>query len=141
MTQKKYNALFSQYERGDVLSDKCPSRKVLNHVTSRWGVLVLLALKDEKNHRYSALRRYINGISEKMLAQTLHQLESNGFVLRTVFPVVPPHVEYSLTELGKGVTSRVSDLAEWIEDNIHDIIAASDSEQQAQFMEKLTGKK
>lgn len=140
MVKKSCSELLSQYERGDVLSDKCPSRRVLSHVTSRWGVLVLLALKDGGSHRYSALRRHINGISEKMLAQTLHQLESNGFILRTAFPVVPPHVEYTLTELGKGVTAQVSALAEWIEDNIHDIVAASDSEQQTQFAEELQAK-
>lgn len=123
--QQDAGSLLSQFERGDVLCNKCPSRQVLNHVTSRWGVLVLLALKDGEDHRYSELRRLITGISEKMLAQTLHQLENNGFVLRTAFPVVPPHVEYRLTDLGKEVTARVSELAEWIEDNIHEIIIAS----------------
>lgn len=135
--KKRRSALLSQYDRGNVLSDKCPSRRVLSHVTSRWGVLVLLALRDGDNHRYSALRRQIAGISEKMLAQTLHQLESNGFVLRTAFPVVPPHVEYALTELGQGMAARISELTDWIESNIHDIVAASNSEQQAQFAEEM----
>lgn len=109
------------YDRGDVFSDKCPSREVLSHVTSRWGVLILVALKDGQTHRFSELRRTINGVSEKMLAQTLKHLESDGFVLRTAFPVVPPHVEYSLTELGLAVSAHVVGLAEWIENNIVDI--------------------
>ena len=118
--QKGMSRLF---ERGDVFSDKCPSRAVLNHVTSRWGVLVLVALKDGQTHRFSALRRAISGVSEKMLAQTLQTLEQDGFVLRTSYPVVPPHVEYSLTALGFQVSERVADLAGWVEDNISDILA------------------
>ncbi len=110
-------------DRGDVFSDICPSREVLNHVTSRWGVLVLVALKDGQTYRYCELLRTINGVSEKMLAQTLKQLELDGFVLRTSFPVVPPHVEYRLTEMGQQVTEYVAGLSDWIEDNIEDILS------------------
>ncbi len=113
-----------QFRRGDVLSDKCPSRDVLKHVTSRWGVLVLLALQDGQQHRFSELRRTVHGVSEKMLAQTLQQLEGDGFVLRTALPVVPPHVEYSLTIFGQEVARRVVDLADWIEENILQIMQA-----------------
>ncbi|NVK73851.1 MAG: winged helix-turn-helix transcriptional regulator [Oceanospirillaceae bacterium] len=112
------------FDKGDVFSDKCPSRDILKHVTSRWGVLVLFALKDGQTHRFSELRRKIAGVSEKMLAQTLQSLELDGFVLRTSYPVVPPHVEYSLTALGVEVSARVASLADWIEDNIADILAA-----------------
>lgn len=111
------------FDRGDVFSDKCPSREVLSHVTSRWGVLILVALKDGETHRFSELRRTINGVSEKMLAQTLKYLEQDGFVLRKSFPVVPPHVEYSLTEMGRQVSQRVAGLSEWIESNLGDILA------------------
>lgn len=132
-TQEKHpkGALTQQFERGDVFSDKCPSRAVLKHVTSRWGVLVLLALKSGETHRFSELRRTINGVSEKMLAQTLQVLEQDGFVLRVSYPVVPPHVEYSLTELGKQVAEHVVGLADWIEDNIHDILEAQTEEASA----------
>ena len=108
---------------GDVLSDKCPSREVLQHVTSRWGVLVLVALLDG-THRFSDLRRKVNGVSEKMLAQTLQWLESDGFVKRVSYPVVPPHVEYSLTPLGKNVGKHVKTLADWIETNLGRILEA-----------------
>lgn len=84
------------------------------HVTSRWGVLVLIVLGDGM-HRFSELRRKIGGVSEKMLAQTLQALESDGFVSRRALPVVPPHVEYTLTPLGREVARRVSRLGEWIE--------------------------
>jgi DNA-binding HxlR family transcriptional regulator len=76
-----------------------PSREVLKHVTSRWGVLILVALRDG-THRFSDLRRKMGGVSEKMLAQSLQALEQDGFINRVSYPVVPPHVEYSLTPLG-----------------------------------------
>lgn len=105
----------------DVLNDRCPSRRVLNHVTSRWGVLVLIALQDG-THRFSTLRRRIGGVSERMLAQTLRVLEEDGFVRRTAHPVVPPHVDYDLTPLGQTVSDRVKALAECIEGNMHLIL-------------------
>ncbi len=101
----------------DVYNPKCPSRLVLNHVTNKWGVLVLLALL-EKTHRFSELRRKVGGVSEKMLAQTLGSLEDDGFVHRRAFPEVPPRVEYKLTPLGREVAARVEGLVEWIEHNL-----------------------
>lgn len=103
--------------RGELFSVACPSRDVLKHVTSRWGVLVLVALRSG-THRFSDLRRKVGGVSEKMLAQTLQGLEGDGFVLRKSFAVVPPHVEYSLTPLGMEVGQRVEALADWIEENL-----------------------
>ena len=113
--------------RGVLFSEKCPSREVLKHVTSRWGVLVLVALLGG-THRFSDLRRKIGGVSEKMLAQTLQWLEGDGFVLRTAYPVVPPHVEYSLTPLGLEVAQRVEGLADWIEENLPRILQQQQGE-------------
>lgn len=113
--------LAEQMQRGQVFSDRCPSRQVLNHVTSRWGVLVLIALL-ERTHRFSELRRKITGVSERMLAQTLQSLEADGFVLRTAYPVVPPHVEYSLTPMGQEVAYKVQALADWVEINLHRVL-------------------
>ena len=107
--------------RGDVFAVQCPSRGVLKHVTSRWGVLILVALL-AGTHRFSDLRRKISGVSEKMLAQTLQWLESDGFVLRCAFPVQPPHVEYSLTPMGVEVAKLVESLADWIEMNMQRIL-------------------
>jgi DNA-binding HxlR family transcriptional regulator len=105
----------------DVLNDKCPSRRVLNHVTSRWGVLALIVLQDG-TQRFSALRRRIGGVSERMLAQTLRLLEEDGFILRRAYPVVPPHVEYELTPLGREVAQKVHALAQCIEGNLPTIL-------------------
>ncbi|WP_174847416.1 winged helix-turn-helix transcriptional regulator [Yersinia artesiana] len=110
-----------QVRRGELLNVNCPSREVLKRVTSRWGVLVLIALSNE-TLRFSALRRKIGGVSEKMLAQTLQNLEEDGFVDRIAYPVVPPHVEYQLTPLGKEVQEQVEGLAVWLEENLHRIM-------------------
>ncbi|WP_348540256.1 helix-turn-helix domain-containing protein [Ruegeria sp. R14_0] len=96
------------------MSAQCPSRQLLNHVTSKWGVLVLLALV-EGTQRYSDLRRRIDGVSERMLAQTLRTLEEDGFILRKAYKVVPPHVEYTLTPFGLGAAERVVSLAHYLE--------------------------
>jgi DNA-binding HxlR family transcriptional regulator len=106
--------LSERLRRGDLMSEACPSREVLKHVTSRWGVLVLLALQSG-THRFSELRRAIGGVSERMLAQTLQWLEGDGLVDRVAYEVVPPHVEYSLTPLGREAAERVRELADWIE--------------------------
>ncbi|WP_153130717.1 winged helix-turn-helix transcriptional regulator [Dechloromonas hortensis] len=115
--------LSAQMLRGNLFAEQCPSREVLKHVTSRWGVLVLVALL-AGTHRFSDLRRKVSGVSEKMLAQTLQWLEGDGFVLRRSYPVVPPHVEYSLTQLGQEVGLRVQGLADWIELNLPSILQA-----------------
>jgi len=100
--------------KSDVMSAQCPSRQLLNHVTSKWGVLVLLALVGG-TQRYSDLRRRIDGVSERMLAQTLRTLEQDGFILRKAYKVVPPHVEYTLTPFGLGAAERIVSLAHYLE--------------------------
>ncbi|MER7946342.1 helix-turn-helix domain-containing protein [Streptomyces sp. NPDC096079] len=95
-----------------VVDTLCPERRVLEHVTSRWGVLVLIALR-ERSYRFSELRRTIGGVSEKMLTQTLQTLERDGFVHRDAKPVIPPRVDYTLTPLGEEAAHRVSELAHW----------------------------
>lgn len=106
-----------------VLAAECPSRAVLGHITSRWGTLVLIVLL-ERTHRFSELRRAIGGVSEKMLAQTLDALADDGLVLRVAQQVVPPHVEYSLTTLGRQAATRLEVLVDWIETNYPLIEAA-----------------
>ena len=107
----------------DVYAAACPSREVLDHVTSRWGVLVLIALREEM-HRFSALRRKIGGVSEKMLAQTLTTLEADGFVQRTAYPEVPPRVEYRLTPLGQEVAEQIQGLVDWLQGNLPRVLKA-----------------
>jgi DNA-binding HxlR family transcriptional regulator len=105
---------------------ECPSRLVLEHVTSRWGVLILAALL-ERTYRFSELRRHIAGVSEKMLAQTLQTLERDGFIHRDAKPVIPPHVNYSLTPMGQKVAEQVWTLTKWVETNLDDVFTARES--------------
>jgi DNA-binding HxlR family transcriptional regulator len=106
----------------NVFSALCPSREILNHICSRWGVLILIALQ-EGTHRFSELRRRITGVSEKMLAQTLQTLTNDGLIERKSYPVVPPFVEYSLTPLGIEAAKHVVALTGWIELNLTKILA------------------
>lgn len=106
----------------DVLSHTCPARLILEHVTSRWGVLVFHALL-EGTHRFSELRRKLNGVSEKMLTQTLRTLEQDGFVHRHAYPEIPPRVEYQLTELGRGAALLIKQLVVWIEDKAAEVLS------------------
>ena len=106
---------------GQVLSTECPSRDILEHLTSKWSVLVLRCLSDGV-HRFSELRQRIEGVSEKMLSQTLKTLEQDGFILRTVYPVVPPKVEYQLTILGSQAAEKTMYLIGWIEKNLPEIL-------------------
>ena len=107
--------------RGNVYDANCPSRIVLDHVTSRWGTLILLVLLDG-THRFSELARTIGGVSEKMLAQTLQTLEADGLLTRTVYPTIPPKVEYCLTPLGTQAALHVRTLTNWVEENLPDVL-------------------
>ncbi|MFF8533596.1 winged helix-turn-helix transcriptional regulator [Streptomyces sp. SAS_267] len=109
------------YDAGEAM---CPYRLVLEHVTSRWGVLVLIELL-ERSYRFSELRRAIGrvgrGVSEKMLTQTLQTLERDGLVHRDAKPVIPPRVDYSLTDLGREAAEQVRSLALWTNERMADV--------------------
>ncbi|MCS3843620.1 helix-turn-helix domain-containing protein [Microbacterium sp. AK031] len=100
----------------NVFEDGCSTRVVLDHIMSKWGVLVLSSLSDG-TRRWGELRREVDGISEKMLASTLRTLANDGLVHRESFPAVPPHVEYSLTPLGVDLMERMLPLVAWVADN------------------------
>ena len=106
----------------EVFTEGCSTRVVLDHIMSKWGVLVLLALTDG-THRWGELRREVQGISEKMLASTLRTLEADGLVARTSYPEVPPRVEYALTDLGQELMQRMLPLVEWIAREAEGIVA------------------
>ena len=108
--------------KGNLLAADCPTRMILDTVTSRWGSLVLVLLLTS-SYRFSELAYRIGGVSEKMLAQTLRALEEDGFVLRTVHATKPPKVEYSLTPLGRQVAERMEVLTSFIEKNAVRIMA------------------
>ncbi|EKT79516.1 helix-turn-helix domain-containing protein [Rhodococcus opacus] len=109
----------------DVFARDCASRETLQTVTGRWGVLALAALT-EGSYRFSALRRRVDGVSERMLSQTLHALERDGLVVREVLEAIPPKVEYSLTPLGAEVGSRLIGLIELVEARVPDVRAAQE---------------
>jgi DNA-binding HxlR family transcriptional regulator len=105
-----------------ILPAACPSRTVLDHVTSKWGVLIIVALSTSEL-RWSELRAIVQGISEKMLAQTLRTLEQDGFVLRVAQGTIPPRVDYSLTPLGVELAEKLLPLMDWIAVNATGILA------------------
>jgi len=107
--------------KGNLYHADCPTRDVLDVLTSRWGALVLVLLL-KRTYRFSELARHIGGVSEKMLAQSLQALERDGFVLRTVYPTVPPKVEYSLTPFGCEAASRMEALTNWVEGNVSQVM-------------------
>ncbi|MBY0413446.1 MAG: helix-turn-helix transcriptional regulator [Bdellovibrionales bacterium] len=109
--------------KANVLSANCPSRRIMNNVTSKWSVLVFLVLSDGSVKRFSELRRQIEGVSEKMLTQTLRSLEVDQFIIRKSYHVVPPYVEYSLSKLGLEAAKKVISLTGWIEANLEQIDA------------------
>jgi DNA-binding HxlR family transcriptional regulator len=121
MTDLQTASPLSPLLRGNCFDRTCPGRNILAHVTGRWGTLVMAALKVHGTLRFSQLRDRIDGISEKMLSQTLRELEGDGLVRRISLPVVPPHVEYDLTPLGIGVAQHLEALVDWIETHIREL--------------------
>lgn len=103
--------------RFDVLAAACPTRQVINRIGDRWSLLVLYALEGG-TLRFQELRRAVDGVSQKMLTQTLRLLERDGLLRREVFASVPPRVEYSLTPLGRSLSGRVAAIREWAYDNM-----------------------
>ncbi|WP_131747556.1 helix-turn-helix domain-containing protein [Frankia sp. Cppng1_Ct_nod] len=109
----------------DVFARACPSRRTLENATGKWGILALVALA-EGTYRFNALRRRVEGVSEKMLAQTLHALERDGLVRREVQTSIPPHVQYSLTPLGTRVATKLRDLIDLVEAEMPSVLAAQE---------------
>jgi len=102
----------TQVSRAD--ATECPLREVLDRVGDKWSVLVVMLLSDGPR-RFSELRRSIEGISQRMLTRTLRQLERDGLVVRTVYPSVPPRVEYELTDVGRTLRDPLTALGRWSE--------------------------
>ena len=108
----------------EVFRVDCPGRKIMARLLSKWSGLVVRCL-DFRTMRYSELRRSIGGISQKMLTQTFRELEANGLVERTVYPIVPPKVEYALTGLGRSLVGPLTELGNWVESHAGEIEAAN----------------
>jgi DNA-binding HxlR family transcriptional regulator len=106
--------------------EDCDVRQILDRIADKWSLLVI-ALLDGRSLRFTELRRRIDGVSQRMLTVTLRQLERDGLVLRTVYPVVPPRVDYELTPLGATLHETIEALVRWTEDHQQEIAAARDS--------------
>lgn len=112
-----------QAPRWNVYDANCPTRLVLNRIADKWTVLVVSSL-EHGTKRFSTLQREIGGVSQKMLTQTLRGLERDGLVSRTIYPTVPPKVEYTLTPLGHTLVGLVDAVRVWSEQHIEDVIRA-----------------
>ncbi|MBL8165012.1 MAG: helix-turn-helix transcriptional regulator [Anaerolineae bacterium] len=109
----------------NVYASNCPTRQVLDLIADRWTALVIGLLEDQPK-RFSELQRGIGGISQKMLSQTLRELERSGMVTRTVYPEIPPRVEYALTPLGKTICAPLAAIRNWAEENIEQISSSQE---------------
>jgi DNA-binding HxlR family transcriptional regulator len=105
----------------DPYTRDCPSRRLLDRIGDRWTVLIVGSL-DAGPRRFSAIAAEVEGISQKMLTQTLRSLERDGFVSRTAYPVVPPHVEYELTELGRSLQHPLRELERWAVEHMDAVV-------------------
>jgi DNA-binding HxlR family transcriptional regulator len=114
-----------------VFNAKCGSQQVLDLIADRWTTLVIYALA-KGTRRYSELQRIIGGVSQKMLTQTLRNLERNGLVKRQVYPVVPPKVEYTLTPVGQTLIEPLRAICRWAEEHLQDLEQARARHREAQ---------
>lgn len=115
-------------QEADVFSRACASRDVLHDVTGRWGTLVMVALmRAEQPMRFAELRRRIDGVSDRMLSQTLSTLEGAGAVERSVLSTIPPHVEYALTPLGRRLARPLADLVDVVQTELPHVLVARDA--------------
>ncbi|MFD8386355.1 winged helix-turn-helix transcriptional regulator [Streptomyces sp. NPDC059679] len=114
------------YGGADAYLAACPSRQILDVLANKWTMLVMGALSGGPM-RFGELRRRLDGITQKMLTQTLRTLERDGLVTRTVYPTIPPKVEYSATELGESVTALMHAIRAWSEENINAVLDARDA--------------
>lgn len=102
--------------KGEYDPEICPVRHVLKGIADKWTILILAALKADRQ-RFSQIRRLVPDVSQRMLAQTLRKLERDGYVTREVTPSIPPRVDYELTELGRSLVSQLAPLAKWADEH------------------------
>ena len=109
-----------RHRRHDVYAAQCPCRQILDLLANKWSALTIGALEDGPQ-RFGELQRHLQGVSPKVLTQTLRRLEESGFVDRTIYPAVPLHVEYALTDLGRSVAVPLRQLRDWVEHHLDEI--------------------
>src|SRR4029077_13749777 len=113
--------------RWDMLSAQCPTRDVLTRIADKWTMLVITVLESEDAVRFSELRRRIEGVSQKMLTQTLRSLQRDGLVTRAAYPTVPVTVTYALTPLGRSLAAAVDGIRRWAYGNMDEIAEARET--------------
>jgi len=120
-TGELQNHLFTHNE---IPHEFCPIRDVLDRFGDKWSMLVILNLGDTGKTRFNELKCKIGGISQRMLTVTLRSLERDGLINRKVYPEIPPHVEYELTQLGKGLLQKIGELTQWASESMEQILMA-----------------
>ncbi|GAA2607009.1 winged helix-turn-helix transcriptional regulator [Paractinoplanes durhamensis] len=113
-----------EHDKHDVYAVLCPCRDVFEVLTNKWSALTIGALADGPQ-RYTALQTRLQGVSPKVLSATVRRLEAYGFLTRTVYPAVPSHVVYELTDLGHSVCAPLAALSDWVEEHVDRIRAAA----------------
>lgn len=108
----------------NILASTCPSRTVMRHLTDRWTPMIVAALSEEPTARFSELKDRIQGVSPKVLTQTLRSMERDGLVTRKVTAAMPPRVDYALTPLGTTLTAPINALRRWAQDHMTEVLAA-----------------
>lgn len=111
----------------DLYAENCPTRALLDRIADKWTTLIIGMLAKRQPQRFSELRRAIGGISQKMLTQTLREMERDGLIRRDVFPEIPPRVEYALTPLGLTLCEPLNALADWSQRHMGEVHAAQQS--------------
>jgi DNA-binding HxlR family transcriptional regulator len=112
---------------GEIYQGNCPTREILARIADKWTALIIGILAHGESRRFNELRRAIGGISQKMLTQTLRDLERDGLVKRTLYPQIPPRVEYALTPLGRTLCGPLSALGQWATQHIGEVRAAQEA--------------
>lgn len=111
----------------EVYQGNCPTREILNRIADKWTTLIIGLLAQSESRRFNELRRAIGGISQKMLTQTLRDMERNGLVNRNMYAEIPPRVEYSLTPLGKTLCDPLDALRRWAQTHLSDVRSAQEA--------------
>jgi DNA-binding HxlR family transcriptional regulator len=105
----------------ELFQGECPTRAILDRIGDKWTTLIIGILAQSERRRFNELRRMIGGISQKMLTQTLRDLERDGLVKRTIYAEIPPRVEYELTALGKTLCGPIAALTQWAQEHIDEV--------------------
>ncbi len=124
ITENQWNKMKNSLEKFSGLEGNCPIRNILDRLGDKWSILLILILGQEEKLRFSELNKAIPDISQKMLTATLRTLESDGLVTRTVFPEVPPRVEYRITEMGQSLLPHIQALTQWANEHMPAILEA-----------------